>query len=346
MNKHLFWLFCPLLFFSSCSTFYVVKQGYYQLQLVGNAQPIEQALRSPRLDAQARKKLILVQEVREFAAEHLGLNADKNYKNVNLDWDKIINNISASEPTVFKAYTWWFPIIGAVPYKGFFDEKDAKKEEEKLKKIGLDTIQRRVGGYSTLGFFEDPVWPSMLTMSDHALVELIIHELAHATFYIPYQTPFNETFANFVGKEGARLFIASKYGKESPQMKKIINYQENEVIFNMFFSKLFDELDMIYKSSDANEIKLKLKKDRIDKAKKDYQSLKIKNDFYVDWNNVNNAYLMSFKNYNNDEEIFVELFKKNKENFKDFIATVAKECNPKDPFLSLKIYMGPLKASL
>ena len=74
---------------------------------------------------------------------------------------------------MFKPHLWWFPIIGHVPYKGFFVEADAKKEQEYLNAKGLDTIKGKVSGYSTLGYFSDPVWPSMLGLGDDDLIELI-----------------------------------------------------------------------------------------------------------------------------------------------------------------------------
>lgn len=344
MAKILFITLFYLLIFPACSTFYVIKQGIYQLQLVTGAQKIEQALRAPDLDKVFRKKLMLIQEVREFCQHNLYLKADKNYKNVNLSWDKTVHNVSASDKTNFKPYTWWFPIIGAVPYKGYFDEQDAAREEERLKNLHLDTIKRTVGGYSTLGYFDDPVWPSMLKMNDESLVELIIHELAHATLYIPNQTPFNESFASFVGETGARLFFAHKYGSDSQELKKIIKYQTSNKIFNDFFSQIYDRLDNIYNSGEQLGDKITLKDEALKKAEIEYHEMAIKNDFRgMDWRQVNNAYLLSFKRYNFDDAIFSELFAKSQGNFRSFLNEISSHAQPKEPFQTLRAYLDHAK---
>ncbi len=314
--------------------------------MVAGAQKIERALRAPDLDKVFRNKLMLIQEVREFCQYNLYLKADKNYKNVNLSWDKTVHNISASDKTNFKPYTWWFPIIGAVPYKGYFDEQDAIHEEERLKNLDLDTIKRTVGAYSTLGYFDDPVWPSMLKMNDESLVELIIHELAHATLYIPNQTPFNESFASFVGETGARLFFAHKYGADSQELKKIIKYQTNNKIFNDFFSQVYDRLENIYDSDNQITDKISLKIDALEKARSEYQEIAAKNGFKdIDWHQVNNAFLLSFKRYNFDDTIFSELYAKAHEDFRLFLKEVSSHAQPKEPFQTLRAYLDHAKGN-
>ncbi|MCA9507837.1 MAG: aminopeptidase [Myxococcales bacterium] len=333
--------------FSGCSSLYVIKQGTYQLELILGSEKIEKALRLPHLDQKYRKKLMLIQEVREFSQRKLNLKADKNYKTINLEWDKKIYNISASDKVAFKAYTWWFPIIGAVPYKGFFDEKDALKELKQLKELELDTMKRGVSGYSTLGYFEDPVWPSMLRMDDASLVELIIHELAHATIYFPEQTPFNESFANFVGKMGAQLFFAHKYGSESTKFKQVKKSQLQNKIFTNFFNKLYDALNEIYSSDESFDTKVLQKKLQLQQAEKKYKIL-AKNEGLpsLDWEQVNNAFLLSYKRYNFDEDVFVQLFHQSKENFETFFRVLSLLSQSKDPFHDLKAHLISLKESV
>ena len=41
------------------------------------------------------------------------------------------------------------------------------------------------------------------------LAEVLIHELTHATLYVPGFSAFNENLANFVGARGAALFWES-----------------------------------------------------------------------------------------------------------------------------------------
>jgi len=324
-----------------CSFFYVAKQGVYQMKLLAGAEPIERALRKTNLAEVPRSKLILISRVREFCQKNLKLVADKNYKNVNLSWHNIIHNVSASEPLAFKPYLWWFPIIGSVPYKGYFEERDAQAEVKRLKALGLDTLKRRVGGYSTLGYFSDPVWPTMLEMRDEALVELIIHELAHATVYIANETPFNETFANFVGKTGARMFYVENYGENSEEVRRLDKFYHDEKSYNKFFSELYIKLDEVYNKKISLEEKKSLQQQVLAQAKMDYEALPIHKEFIIsDWSRINNAYLLAFKTYNHDEAVFADLFKLVNHDFRHFLAQVATNSQGSNPFLSLRTYVN------
>ena len=328
------------MFLSGCSFMYVAKQGAYQLKLLAGAEPIEEALRSRNLDKKQRNKLILISQARQFGHDKLKLVMNKNYKNINLFWKHIIYNISASEQLEFKPYLWWFPIIGAVPYKGYFIEKDADEEVKRLKALGLDTHKRRVGGYSTLGYFSDPVWPTMLQMRDEALVELIIHELTHATVYIPNHTAFNETLANFVGKTGARMFYVDKYGEKSQQVARLDKFYQDEEIYNKFFTDLYAKLDVIYAKNITPEEKKEEQKLAIKQAQEDYQKLAINLEYKINWDKVNNAYLLSFKAYNFDEKVFSDLFAQVNNNFERFFEHVANYSPGTDPFASLRKFLS------
>lgn len=321
---------------SGCSMFYVVKQGVNQLQLVAGAEPIEMALRKDDLDVNARKKLELILDVRSFSEAHLKLNPHKNYKDINLDWDKRIHAISASEPLRFAPYLWWFPIIGSVPYKGFFSEADADREQKDVERRGYETQKREIHGYSTLGFFADPVWPAMLKMSDAALAELIIHELVHATVYIPNQTPFNETFANFVGKTGARRYLSFRFGEKSDAVKSWDRYEENLKRYHQFFHELYSRLDKVFTSDGSDDDKRQQKALIYAEAKQRYEVLVTENKMpSFDFSMVNNAYLLGFKNYNEDFSVFEKLLSLVGDDFGKFMDEVNYYGRTDSPFVSL-----------
>lgn len=329
--------FLLIMLINGCSISYVVKQGIYQLKLLADAEPIEMVLRNKNIEIETRKKLELILDVRNFAAQNLTLKTHKNYKNVNLYWHHILYTVSASHALQFKPYQWWFPIIGYVPYKGFFEEEDAKKEQAQLQALGLDTQKGIISGYSTLGYFSDPVWPAMLSMADEALIELIIHELAHATAYFPNQTSFNETLANFVGKFGAKAYIKNRFGENSAPMAKLINYQQQLATHRDFFAALYQDLDILYKTNlDDNEKKNK-KIDIFKEAKINYLNLPIDNWYKdMDWSRINNAFLMSFKRYNFDEKIFSDLLAVVHEDFDKFFEEIRFCGETSNPFLTLK----------
>lgn len=335
--------FAILLMLSGCSFSYVIKQGVFQLELLKGAEPIEMALRSKDLDLKKRKKLELIQDIRAFSKAHLSLKAE-NYQNVNLAWEKALHTVSACQPLSFTPYRWWFPIIGFVPYKGFFDKADAKAEQKNLIKDGFDTQLGRVDGYSTLGFFSDPVWPSMLNLSDSSLTDLIIHELTHEMVYINGQTPFNETLASFVAKVGTKLYTKAHYGEQSPEYQEVLNYHRDHELYQKFFYELYHELEALYGSNKSDEQKTIAKKAILDEARVRYQSLPWGEDFkHLDWSRINNAYLMAFKSYNFDDPVFIELLIQVKYDFGRFFQEISYYAKGPEPFKSLRERVVKLK---
>ena len=166
------------LLFSSC---YTLKQGFTLLGYLRRAVPLEKL--SP--DKSNLRFVKQVASIRSFAVNELGLKDTKNYtRYVEIDRDYLALVVSACAKDSFSPYMWRFPIVGAVPYKGFFEERDAKIEVEKLKRKDLDTLIRRVDAFSTLGWFQDPLYSYMKDYPAHRLADLIIHESLHATVYL------------------------------------------------------------------------------------------------------------------------------------------------------------------
>ncbi|MDR3341903.1 MAG: aminopeptidase, partial [Treponema sp.] len=198
--------------FSGC---YTLKQGVTMLGYLNRAVPLESLLTaSPEepvdasgeegsSDAALDKRRFVEQvlDIRRFAITALGLRESANYtRYVALDRDYLAAVVSAAAQDSFSRYEWWFPVVGKVPYKGFFDPKDARKEAEKLKKKDLDVWIRGVDAFSTLGWFSDPLYSYMRHYPVHQLADLIIHEQLHATVYLKGQSQFDEELAEFVGR--------------------------------------------------------------------------------------------------------------------------------------------------
>lgn len=306
---------------AGCSIGYVIKQGYYQAKLICGSESIEKALKKRDLSSEQRVKLQEILDMRTFSSAYLALTPGKNYTKVNLSWHEKIYNVSASRSLAFEPFTWWFPIVGTVPYKGFFDRKDALSEVKRLKDLNYDVMMYVVGGYSTLGYFNDPIWPQMLEKSESSLAELIIHELAHATVYFASQTDFNESFANFVGRQGALAYLGNKYGPASSEYILAKNMQDDEDRYMDFMSQLFKKLDAVYTSSMSDIDKLANKKEIIASSHNDYKKVPFATESYRNYYpaEINNALLMSFKRYNSDQPAFLKLFKYSDRSWPKFI---------------------------
>lgn len=186
-----------------CSPTYVLKAGLQQAQILWRRESIADQLADPTLDAERRSALRDVLAVREFAAT-LGLRIGGNYTStVVIEREQVVHVVSAAPRFALRPYTWWFPIVGDVPYKGFFSADEARALAADLEGEGYDTYVRPTVAFSTLGWMDDPVPDFLLRGERVDLVETLLHELLHATIYIPGQARFNESFANFVGYHAA-----------------------------------------------------------------------------------------------------------------------------------------------
>src|SRR5262249_41967930 len=151
------------------------------------------------------------------------LTATENYvRYTQLDRDAAVYVVQAAPPLELKPRLWSFPIVGTVPYLGWFNVKDAKAYAQTLAQQGLDVDVRGASAYSTLGWFKDPVLSTMIGEGDGALGELantVLHESTHATLYVKGQSAFNESLASFVGDRLARDWLATRFGEGSRQLK-------------------------------------------------------------------------------------------------------------------------------
>jgi predicted aminopeptidase len=170
-------------------------------------QPIDQLLADPQTPRDLRARLALVQQVLEYARE-LSLAVDEQYTSY-VPWpgDRVITTLVATRPGETEAAKFRFPIVGRVPYKGFFDRDAAEREAESLRARGFDICLGSVAAYSTLGWLDDPLTEPMLLGDDLELIETILHELVHATAYIADDAEFNEGVASFVGREAAARYL-------------------------------------------------------------------------------------------------------------------------------------------
>jgi predicted aminopeptidase len=313
--------------FSGC---YTLKQGVTMLGYLGQAVPLEQTDNEDFIS--------LVTDIRKFAIEELGLAMSKNYtRYVELDRDYLAAVVSASAKDSFRRYEWSFPIVGSVPYKGFFNVEDALKERVKLEKKDLDVWIRAVDGFSTLGWFKDPLYSYMRDYSPGRLADLIIHELVHATVFIKGQVKFNEELAEFIGSEGARLYVETRYGKDSKEYREIFSSNANSDNYVAFIQELIAKLDRLYSSEIGREEKLKEKERIINEEKKrfesEYNNL-FSNENYMGFLElpVNNAYLELFRLYHTEDNFYIDLYERSGRDLVAFIAaakTITKKDNPR-----------------
>ena len=299
-------------------TIYGLQQAKGQLKLVMGAKPVEEVLSDSAFPDSLKQKLQLIIELRKFTVEELGMNESKNYTSVfDQKGQSLLLNVSACETYSFTPKEWTFPFLGTVPYKGFFDKKEAQKEIMKLKMQGYDVDVYSPSGWSTLGWFNDPILSNMLKQDEGSLSNLIIHELTHGTLFTKNDVNFNENLANFIGDKGAELFLIQRFGKES---KEYIDYEQekdDQKIFTDYILKSKERLDSLYKlmGRGNSEEKTKVQKKalimeivlRVNKL-----SLHKKKNYFnytLQAFAEGNAFFMAFERYDSQYEIFEEEYK-------------------------------------
>lgn len=241
-------LAAPLLL-AGCNPMYVLKAGVQQARILAARTPIPEVVADPATDADTRGKLLLVLEAREWAEQELGLDVGKSYTTfVQMPSDTLSHILSAAYRDRFAARTWWFPIVGRMPYKGYFELADAEAAARRLDAEGFDTWIRPTSAYSTLGWFADPVMSTLLRYDTVGLVETILHEISHQHLYVPGNGRFNESFATWVGNAAAIRFFCGRDGggPDTVWCGRARDRWDDAVIFSDFLDGLVNELAALY----------------------------------------------------------------------------------------------------
>lgn len=236
----------------ACSPVYVVKAGIAEARILRARRPIPEVIADSTTDAATRGKLAYVLEARRFAAEELGIDVGDSYTMyTRLDRDTLALVLQAAPKDQIAPVTWWFPIVGRVPYKGFFSVDDALDAAADLEADGYDTYVRPTAAFSTLGWFNDPILSTVLVADEVEVVETVLHELSHQHLFIPGQVGFNESFANFVGRVGAIRFFCTREGG-GPDTVKCLRAQarwRDYQRFSVFLDRFIDDLEAVYLDS-------------------------------------------------------------------------------------------------
>lgn len=225
---------------------YFVQLAGGQLDLINAQRRLGDAVATER-DPDRRRLLTMVPDLRAFARDTMQLRPGRNYTGYYAtEADGIAYVLSASDRTRFEPFAFWFPIVGTVHYKSFFDEHEARLAERELARAGYDTWLGRATAYSTLGFFRDPVTTVMMRRGTAAFVEVLLHEMAHARLYVAGQTEWNEQLASFVGRRGAEQYLRSRYPQNMVLLAELDRQTQRRQRVERITAEAIAELDGLY----------------------------------------------------------------------------------------------------
>ncbi len=247
-----------LIFSSLLSGCYLLKQGLSFNALINTRTPVDQViadnLRSgdPQKIAEA-KKLLEVKKMLSFAEKMNFKIGDAYTYYIKLKEPQISYVVQAAPWNSMTLKTWWFPIVGSVPYLGFYDLEDARQEALRLKKDDFDVSIGGVGAFSSLGWFSDPILSTMIDKDRDKIAETLFHELAHRTMWISGDADFNEQFAEFIGYQMATAYLSEENDSDSIKALKARN--EDELIFSNWIRHLQESLNNLYAKTSGREKK-------------------------------------------------------------------------------------------
>lgn len=310
-------IFLPLLCFllTGCGNlFYFSKLGWHQSFITFQSVPVQEALRDETLEDEAKKKIHIIQEVKRYGEEGLGLRRTGSYTKFFEVKRPVLYVITASEKDRLHLHHWNFPIIGRATYKSFFTLKGVLKEKESLEKKGYDTYLQQAAAYSTLGWLKDPIFSTMLKWDEPTLANIILHEMAHATVYFKGETDLNEQLATFIGNQGAINFLTEKYGSGSKEVALAIDYQGDDLLFGRWIDQAYKRLSKFYDQPVSREEKVGGREEIFQSVQEKFTEMQdqFKTDCYKGFarKKLNNAALMAYRRYLHRLDRFEALYER------------------------------------
>jgi predicted aminopeptidase len=327
---------------------YLLRAAWEEASILKRRKYITAMMGDTLLPPATLAKLGVVLAARTYADSVLGLDAGKSFTMYSqLSSDTLVLVLSAAYRDKLQFYRWWFPIVGRVPYKGWFNFEEAKRQEARFRNDGFDTELRPASAFSTLGWFNDPLLSTTLRADSLHLANTVIHELTHNEFYAAGQAEFNESFANFVGARGSAEFFR-KRGSMGAAAEADARWGDEKVLAG-FWRRLYLDVDSVFKAhpgDTASHTRIVLRDSVYRVAKNTLvfklgPALRTVSPRYLERLELDNATLLAGRIYQTDLALFDSVFVREgsdtRRTIERVIALAKRE--PKRPYEALRAWL-------
>jgi len=332
-------LIAALAAFPACSEPYLVHVSLGQARILLARRDVADVLRDPAVSGREKSLIRLAQDAKRYGEEEVGLRRTDNFDTyVRLDRNAVSWVVSGAERTRLEPYRWWFPIVGSVPYKGYFAKPRAQKEARRLAGKGYDTYLGGVADYSTLGYFADPIFSTFLRTPEAEIPELILHELTHATLFVRGEVDFDEGLATFVGNTAGVAFLEWRFGPGDARVREARARIADDMAFGAFIERVSRRLETLYDRG-LPERETLARRDGIfreekrvfEEVRKGFSTPLYNNFGREEWNN---AVILAHRRYYGDLPAFERLYESKGKDLRRVVAffldAQARGENPKD----------------
>ena len=265
---------------------YIWQQFKYGTKLLINKKNTNQIHKDEKLSKYG-EKIKIVEDIKVFASFY-GLKSEGLYQTIVFPPDNpevVSYLVVLCPPTSLTPIEFSFPLVGKVPYLGFF-EIDQKTEFLKDHAKDNDVYLTEAGAFSLLGYIKDPIFPSMLKGNESSIASLFIHEITHSTIWIKNSAKFNEGLAEYIS-----FILTEQYLIQHEFFDQLKNFRIKKHDYDLYFNW-------------TNELKVKLNELYNDKtisksAKLDKKNFIIQNAHNNKPNFKKYDFVGNIKNWNN-----------------------------------------------
>jgi predicted aminopeptidase len=305
---------------------YPLHAMHGHFDLMAKRQPVADIVADATASDDLKMQLQRAVAMRGFASRELGLPDNGSYRNyAQLDRDFPVWNVWITPEFDLQPRLSCFPVIGCVPYRGYYSKQAADAYAAGFRTAGDDVMVGGVTAYSTLGWFDDPVTSTMLRMADERLAGLLFHELAHQVVYVKNNATFNESFARAVEIEGTLRWLESQGDSAGTARYRTALARADDFFASVKAAR--EQLAVLYDSQQSPEAKRRGKAQILSDLRETQRQRKTLDSIwsaYDPWfaGDLNNARLAAVTTYYDEVAMFRDLLRESNGDFSAFYTAV------------------------